>query len=54
MTHTLSAARTDFLPLLCSHVLVKILAHSAYAHTEYIVDIDDQIQLHDYIFSRKL
>lgn len=47
MTHTRSWVWTDFLPLPGSRPLVKCPAHSVYALTY----IDEQIQLHDYIFS---
>lgn len=48
MTHTESWVWTDFLPLLGSCVLVKCPVHFVYVLTY----IDDQIQLHDYIFSQ--
>lgn len=48
MSHTSTGLWTHFLPLLRSGALMKS-PRRARMHT---VDIDDRIQLHDYIFSR--
>lgn len=50
MTHTSTWVRSHFLPLL--RLWNPTLGWGGHAYAMHTVDIDDQIQLHDYIFSQ--